>query len=87
MSGESSFKANRPQSSQSGFSGSMPYNYGGSFGSLPPQEMSYRGATISKLQNGSSYQNNAAIPATYTIQICVDGVPKKLDVLVVGEPY
>jgi hypothetical protein len=93
MSNKDSFKSDRPAISQSGFSGAMPYNYGGVFGSIPPQQLSYEGSTISKLKNNLSYQNTvsqntpASPPTIVTIQICVGGTPKRLDVYASGNPY
>jgi len=31
--------------------------------------------------------DGTAVPIKYTIQICVDGVPKNLDLYVAGQPY
>jgi hypothetical protein len=77
------YQSDRPPVDDSGLSGGVTFQLGGAIAS------SFTSAAVSGFNSDTSNQdmNNQGGPTqTYTLQICVDGVPKNLVVYVKGDP-
>lgn len=76
------YESDRPPVDDSGLSGGVLFGYGGVIATATSANQ------ISGGGGGSdSGGNNTPEMETYTIQICIDGVVKNLDVYVSGAPY
>ena len=74
------YESSRPQVDDSGLSGGVAFNFGGQIATFKSTK-SYVGFNYANINSSSSSQT------IVTLDICVDGVPKKLDVYAAGEPY
>jgi hypothetical protein len=71
------YESNRPPKDDSGLSGGVSFQFNGQIASQQIQK-SYVGSSYAEVQ----------LPQTIvTVQVCVDGVQKSLDVYAVGQPY
>jgi hypothetical protein len=72
------YQSNRPPVDDTGLSGGVSFKFGNQI-------------AVQRLdQNVISFnfaRQLANAPKIYTLDVCVDGVPKKLDVYVSGQPY
>jgi hypothetical protein len=80
------YQSDRPPVDDSGLSGGVTFQLGGAIAS------SFTAGSTSGFNPDASPQatgggSNGGSPQTYTIKICVDGVPKSLDVYVVSQTY
>lgn len=75
------YQSTKPSVDDSGLSGTVGFRFGKKF-SVQPFPVSQN------LLNGLESSGSGGTQGTiYTLSICVDGVPKFLDVYVDGEPY
>ena len=68
----------RPPEDDSGLSGGVSFRFGGQIGTAK--------LTVSSVGYNYERSSNAG-QQTFTVDICVDGVVKKLDIYVAGPPY
>jgi hypothetical protein len=71
------YQSNQPSSDDSGLSGGISVRYG--------NQIAARNTFIPQVTSRNPNRQN--VSQVFTIDICVDGEVKKLDVYVAGDPY
>ena len=74
------YESSRPPTDDSGLSGGVTFNFNGQ---IATQSFTGGGGGGGGGDSGSSRNNDTIV----TLDICVNGTPKKLDVYAVSDPY
>jgi len=72
------YESNRPPTDDSGLSGGVGFNFNGQIAT-----QSYGGSYV----GGAGGGGGGGAQTTVTLTICVDGVPKQINVYADGEPH